>query len=220
MPSGSMWRVKPWGEAATASVSVVRGSRVSVGGDVVVAVEVGAAEEVDDVEAEVVAGAGVAAGELLVVFGGVLAVQGHGAGFVEDLVDVDEVDVVLAGPGEHVAVRGVGVGGSRGRRGGGVGGAEGGAVDVGPEGEVVVRVGGGGLGEAGADGGVGRDGAAEPDAVDDVGDGGRGGQCRGAGGLFPAALAGRAVVGGDGAGVGGQGGGAQVGWVRAGAGSC
>ena len=121
--------MKPWGEAATVSIKVVRGSWlvggwVLVGGDVVVAVEVGAAEEVDDVEAEVVAGAGVAAGELLVVLGGVLAVQGHGALVVEDLVDVDQVDAVVPGPAEHVAVRGVGVGGAWRRWRGGVGGAE------------------------------------------------------------------------------------------------
>src|SRR5580693_10553416 len=66
-----------------------------VWGEVVVAVGVDAAEEVDDVEAEVVGGAGVAAGELLVCLGGVLGVQGHGLGGVEDLVDVDEVDVVV-----------------------------------------------------------------------------------------------------------------------------
>ena len=88
---------------------------VAVGCEVVVAVGVDAAEEVDDVEAEVVGGAGVAAGELLVCLGGVLGVQGHGLGGVEDLVDVDEVDVVVAGPGEHGAEGGVGVGVSGGR---------------------------------------------------------------------------------------------------------
>src|ERR1700722_13710826 len=82
-PLGRTWGVKPWGEAAT----VCRGGGGGAGGgvaggggaDVVVAVDVGAAEAVDDVEAEVVAGAGVAAGELLGHFGGVLGVQGHGA---------------------------------------------------------------------------------------------------------------------------------------------
>src|SRR6266852_3669956 len=85
------------------------GGAVGGGAEVVVAVEVEAAEAVDDVEAEVVAGAGVAAGELFVDLGGVLGVQVHGCGGVEDLVDVDEVDAVVAGPGEHGAGGGVGV---------------------------------------------------------------------------------------------------------------
>src|ERR1700722_5436041 len=73
---GSIWTVKPGGGVGGGGGG---GGAGGGGADVVVAVDVGAAEAVDDVEAEVVAGAGVAAGELLGHFGGVLGVQGHGA---------------------------------------------------------------------------------------------------------------------------------------------
>ena len=191
------------------------------GGDGVVAVGVDAAEGVDDVEAEVVAGAGVAAGELLVGFGGVLAVQGHGAGRRWKISWMLMRWMWWVRAQVSMSRRGAwGSGVPAGWRGCGVGGGEGGAGDVGPQGEVVVGVGGGGGGEGGADGGVGRDGAAEPDAVDEVGDGGVGGERGGAGGLFPAALGGGAVVGGDGAGVGGQGGGGAGRRGRGRGGSC
>ena len=111
------------------------GERTGGGGEVVVAVGVEAAEGVDDVEAEVVAGAGVAAGQLLAGLGGVLVVQGHRA---------------------------------------------------------VV--------------------------VDDVRDGGVGGQRGGVGGLFPLALVGGAVAGGDRSWAGGEGGGGEVGGAGRGAG--
>ena len=152
------------------------------GGELVVAVGVEAAEGVDDVEAEVVAGAGVAAGELLAGFCGVLGVQGHGVVVVEDFVDVDEGDVVGAGPGEHVAYGGVGVGVAGGWR-GVVGLADGGAVDVGPDGGGGVGVVAGGGGEVAGVAAGGVQGGAEPDAVDEVGDGGVGGEEGGAGGL-------------------------------------